>query len=201
MKSFRSAIVRFGMAMLTVSCLLASWAITVPLAPAQENKASAPAQTPPPGKKSQVDVNSADLKTLQTLPGIGPVLAQRIIDGRPYKTLADVAKVKGLSPAKLDAIKDTLTFGSAATLATQTAKPAKPAKSVTAAAVSEPQAPATPAAAQPARGEQEPVRALDFGGAGLWQPDRWAEAQHQQGHRRRVGPPPRNWSRQGQGHH
>ncbi len=150
MKSFRSAIVRFGMAMLTVSCLLASWAITVPLAPAQENKASAPAQTPPPGKKSQVDVNSADLKTLQTLPGIGPVLAQRIIDGRPYKTLADVAKVKGLSPAKLDAIKDTLTFGSAATLATQTAKPAKPAKSVTAAAVSEPQAPATPAAAQPA---------------------------------------------------
>ena len=43
-----------------------------------------------------INVNKADLKTLQTLPGISAVLAQRIIDGRPYKTLDDLGKVKGL---------------------------------------------------------------------------------------------------------
>lgn len=83
-----------------------------------------------PGAKAKpaasVDVNSADSKTLQTLPGIGSATAKRIIDGRPYQTVADLAKVKGLTAAKLNAIKDRLVFGPAVTApSTNAAVPAK----------------------------------------------------------------------------
>lgn len=60
---------------------------------------------------AKVDVNSADLKSLETLPGVGPAIAQRIIDGRPYRTSSDLEKVKGLSEARVSAMKDRLTFG------------------------------------------------------------------------------------------
>jgi competence protein ComEA len=61
--------------------------------------------------KTKVDVNSADVETLQTLPGIGPTLAERIVEGRPYKSADDLAKVKGLSKSKIDAIQDQIKFG------------------------------------------------------------------------------------------
>ena len=135
----RNAIARLSLAMLTAAFL---WAVTAPLAQAQEKK------TPAQGKKSLVDVNSADVKTIETLPGIGPVLAQRIIEGRPYKTLADLEKVKGLSKAKLDAIKDDVTFGSAPTAAKETAKKAKAPKPTTTTVDSKAPQQTTPATAQ-----------------------------------------------------
>jgi competence protein ComEA len=134
--------------MLTAAFLITAWAVNAPVAQAQEQKTPAQAQTPTQGKKSQVDVNSADVKALETLPGIGPVLAQRIIEGRPYKTLEDLGKVKGLSKAKLDAIKDDLTFGSATRPAKEAAKKAKAAKPTTTAADSKAPQPPTPATAQ-----------------------------------------------------
>jgi competence protein ComEA len=66
-------------------------------------------------QKHLVDVNSANVNTLETLPGITPTLAQRIVDNRPYNDLTDLAKVKGLGSAKLNGIKDDITFGPAAT--------------------------------------------------------------------------------------
>jgi competence protein ComEA len=137
-----NAIARLSLAILTAAFLITTWAVTGPLAQAQEKKP--PAQ----GKKSQVDINSADAKALETLPGIGPTLAQRIIEGRPYKTLVDLEKVKGLSKAKLDAIKDTVTFGPATTLAKETAKKVPPAKPATTAESKAPQ-PTTSAIPQP----------------------------------------------------
>jgi competence protein ComEA len=65
--------------------------------------------------KTKVDVNSADVETLQTLPGIGPTLADRIVAGRPYKNADDLAKVKGLSKSKVDAIQDQIKFGTGTT--------------------------------------------------------------------------------------
>ena len=65
--------------------------------------------------KGRVDVNSADVKALETLPGIGPTLADRIVAGRPYKNADDLAKVKGLSKSKIDAIQDQITFGTGTT--------------------------------------------------------------------------------------
>jgi competence protein ComEA len=69
-----------------------------------------------------VNVNSADAKTLETLPGVGPTIAQRIIDGRPYHSLADLEKVKGLSQAKVAALKGKVTFGEAHPKRTKTAE-------------------------------------------------------------------------------
>lgn len=132
MSAFRNAIARSSLAMWTAALLSAAWAIAAPLAEAQEKKTQVQEQTPAQGKHSRVDVNSADVKTLETLPGIGPATAQRIIEGRPYKTLADLGKVKGLSKAKLDVIKDDVVFGSATTPTTGTPKKEKPARSTTA---------------------------------------------------------------------
>ncbi len=61
-------------------------------------------------EKELVNVNKADIKSLQGLPGIGDALAKRIIDGRPYKTLDDLGKVKGIGEAKLKGIKDLIVF-------------------------------------------------------------------------------------------
>ena len=52
-----------------------------------------------------VNLNTASEKELQSIKGIGPVLAERIIAGRPYRTVDDLLKVKGISPKKLENIR------------------------------------------------------------------------------------------------
>jgi competence protein ComEA len=86
--------------------------------PATDHKSSA--QT-----SARVNVNTADAETLATLPGVGPTIAQRIIDGRPYHTLADLEKVNGLSHAKVQALKGKVSF---AEPKSKKDKPAEPAK-------------------------------------------------------------------------
>ena len=53
----------------------------------------------------KVDINAASLKDLQKIVGIGSVLAQRIIDARPFYSLDDLAKVMGIGPTTLKDIK------------------------------------------------------------------------------------------------
>lgn len=53
-----------------------------------------------------VNVNTADAGVLESLPGIGPALAQRIIDHReqfgPFGSLKDLDAVSGIGPAMLE---------------------------------------------------------------------------------------------------
>ena len=52
-----------------------------------------------------VNLNTASKKELQSIKGIGTVLAERIIAGRPYRTVDDLLKVKGINAKKLETIR------------------------------------------------------------------------------------------------
>ncbi len=53
-----------------------------------------------------VDVNSASKEDLMKLPGVSDELAQKIIDGRPYKTRGDLAKKQILTKAEFGKVRN-----------------------------------------------------------------------------------------------
>lgn len=59
-----------------------------------------------------VDINSAREEDLKALPGIGPVIAASIVSYRslngPFKTIDDLAKIKGIGPKKLSRMREYL---------------------------------------------------------------------------------------------
>jgi prefoldin subunit 5 len=61
-----------------------------------------------------IDPNTVDLDTLCLLPGIGPVLAQRIIAARPFETVEDLARVRGIHAAAIAGWAPILTLSSVA---------------------------------------------------------------------------------------
>jgi len=60
-----------------------------------------------------VNLNSADAQQLEALPGVGPVLAQRIVTDReangPFVTLTDLGRVSGVGDAIVDALQGVAT--------------------------------------------------------------------------------------------
>lgn len=81
--------------------------IPTPLVLFTPTPATRSAQVPMAGKL--INLNTATLEELDTLPGIGPSTAQRIIEGRPYATVEDLLRVKGIGQATFDKIKDLVT--------------------------------------------------------------------------------------------
>lgn len=62
-----------------------------------------------------VNINTASIAELDTLPGIGPTTAQKIIDYREqngaFRNIEDIVNVSGIGPASYERLKDLITVG------------------------------------------------------------------------------------------
>jgi len=62
-----------------------------------------------------VDINRATVAELETLPGVGPATAQKIVDDReangPFATPEDLMRVPGIGAKKFEAMRDQVTVG------------------------------------------------------------------------------------------
>lgn len=59
---------------------------------------------------SRISLNSSDARQLEQIPGVGPVIAERIVQWRtengPFRSVEELAEVSGIGPALVDRIKD-----------------------------------------------------------------------------------------------
>lgn len=72
-------------------------------------RARAPDPVPVGGKKkppaAQVNLNRASVEELATLPGVGPTLAARILEARPFARIDDLRRVRGIGPKTLEKLR------------------------------------------------------------------------------------------------
>lgn len=87
-----------------------------PAAPASDVDAGAPTRPEPSAAAiaalamgKPLSLNHASAVDLEALPGIGPALARRIVEGRPYRTFHDLDRVKGIGPKKLESLRKKVT--------------------------------------------------------------------------------------------
>lgn len=73
-------------------------------APAAAARPAAAPATMAAGKK--IDINGGSETELASLPGIGPVTAKNIVQGRPWDDLSDLVKKKAMNQATFDKNKD-----------------------------------------------------------------------------------------------
>lgn len=64
-------------------------------------------------EEGPLDINRASVSELEKLPGIGPVLARRIVEWRetrgPFRSFEDLLQVPGIGPKTLEGIRDKIT--------------------------------------------------------------------------------------------
>ena len=90
--------------------------LLVVLAGRSEGGRSEPAAAPPPGllEEGRLRINEADLEDLTTLPGIGPVLGQRILEERArvgaLRSLEELRRVRGIGPRIAERLEPLLSF-------------------------------------------------------------------------------------------
>jgi competence ComEA-like helix-hairpin-helix protein len=57
----------------------------------------------------RINVNTASQADLEALLGIGPVIARRIVEGRPYRSVEELDRVKGIGKKRLEEIRPLVT--------------------------------------------------------------------------------------------
>jgi len=81
----------------------------------------------PPAKP--VNINTATPEQLQTVPGIGPATAEKIIQMRrsygAFKSVDDLRAIRGIGPKRLEKMRKYLTVGKPASAASPAAPSAK----------------------------------------------------------------------------
>lgn len=81
--------------------------------PTAGDSESLPERSPDAGGSAVIDLNTATLEELDTLPGIGPAKAQRIIDYRTasggFYSTEELMEVKGIGPKTYERLKDRIT--------------------------------------------------------------------------------------------
>lgn len=58
-----------------------------------------------------VDINRASQRELESLPGVGPVLATEIIAQRPYESIDDLTRASGVGEKTLERLRAHITIG------------------------------------------------------------------------------------------
>lgn len=95
---------------LTIVCLT----LLLALAPIAGTAQAEPieSQANPPQKNGAgkmpskaVDINTATEKQLTSLPGIGPQMAKRIVEARPFKSIQGLKRVKGIGNKTFERLK------------------------------------------------------------------------------------------------
>lgn len=85
-----------------------------PTAPPTGNTSGA-APAPDPGGAGKININTATAGQFESLPKIGPSIAQRIVEYRdahgPFSRIEDLQNVKGIGPSTFAALKDYVTIG------------------------------------------------------------------------------------------
>jgi competence ComEA-like helix-hairpin-helix protein len=90
-----------------------------PPAPASEASVIRPTEVGVPGATGgqRIDLNSADATALDRLPGVGPVLAARIVEHRrahgPFERVEDLRAVRGIGPRLLERLRPCVRIGAA----------------------------------------------------------------------------------------
>ena len=62
------------------------------------------------GRGARVSLNGASLSELDTLPGVGPVVAARIVAHRPYDNVDDLLRVPGVGQKTLERLRPLVTL-------------------------------------------------------------------------------------------
>lgn len=87
--------------------------VAVGVPPAPDAQPSGQPSSNSTSSTTKVNLNSAGVGELDALPGVGPVIAQRIVDFRdqngPFGSVAELANVSGIGPAMMAKLTDLVT--------------------------------------------------------------------------------------------